>query len=209
MKVVVSGASGLIGTALLPELKAAGHEVVRLVRQAPAAADEVQWDPAAGRLDAADLVGVDAAINLSGAGISSRRWSESYKRKVMQSRVDSTTLLSKTLASLSPTPKVFLSGSAVGYYGDTRDSTLDEDGPRGDGFLAEVSETWEQSTAAAKAAGIRVCLLRTGIVLSRKGGALKLQLPIFKAGLGGRLGSGRQYRAGSRSTTKSERSSSC
>jgi uncharacterized protein (TIGR01777 family) len=192
MKIVVSGASGLIGSALVPRLRADGHEVVRLVRREPAAPDEVRWDPANGQLDPADLAGVEAAVNLAGAGVS-KRWSPSYKQTLRHSRLHSTTLLAQTLARLTPLPKVLVSGSAVGFYGDTGDRLTDESGPRGEGFLAELVEEWEQATAAASAAGIRVCTIRSGIVLSRRGGALKLQLPIFKAGLGGRLGSGRQY----------------
>jgi uncharacterized protein (TIGR01777 family) len=193
LKVVVSGGSGLIGAALQPRLRAAGHDVVRLVRREPQAGDEIRWDPAGGELSAAALAGVDAAVHLSGAGVSSRRWTKAYRRKIRESRVESTTLLAQTLAGLSSPPKVLLSASAVGFYGDTGDRTLDEDGPRGDGFLAEVVGAWEASTGAASAAGIRVCLLRSGIVLSRQGGALRAQLPLFMLGLGGRLGSGRQY----------------
>ena len=193
MKVLLSGASDLIGTALIPQLRASGHDVVQLVRREPTGPGEVRWDPAKGELDPADLVGIDAAINLSGAGISSKRWSDKYKQTLTESRVDTTTLLSDVLAKLTPTPKVFISGSAIGYYGDTGDRLLDESGSQGEGFLAQLSATWEASTAAAAAADIRVCHIRTGIVLSRHGGALKLQLPIFKLGLGGRLGNGRQY----------------
>lgn len=192
MKVLVAGGSGLIGSALVPALRESGHQVVRLVRHDPAGPDEVRWDPARGELDAADLKGVDAAVNLSGAGVSSRRWSESYKRKIRDSRLDSTRLLVDRLVALSPRPKVLLSGSAVGYYGDTAGHTYDESGPSGEGFLAGLVGEWEAATVPAADAGIRVCLLRTGIVLSRKGGALKPQLPIFKLGLGGRLGNGKQ-----------------
>lgn len=193
MKIAVSGASGLIGSALVPALQAAGHDVVRLVRHEPTAGGDVRWDPAKGVLDPAALAGVDGAINLSGAGISGRRWTATYRRKLLDSRVESTTLLANTLAALSPTPKVLLSASAIGFYGDTGDTTLDENGRRGEGFLAELVAEWEACTAAAEDAGIRVCHLRTGIVQARRGGALKLQLPIFKLGLGGRLGTGRQY----------------
>jgi len=193
VKILLSGGSGLIGTALLPGLRTAGHEVVRLVRHEPSSPGEVRWDPMNGQLDPGELAGVDAAIHLSGAGVGSRRWTKAYQRTLLDSRVKSTTLLAETLAKLSPQPKVLLSGSAVGYYGDTGDELLDESGRPGKGFLADLVTRWEASTAAAEAAGIRVVHLRSGIVLSRRGGALKLQLPLFKAGLGGRLGSGQQY----------------
>jgi uncharacterized protein (TIGR01777 family) len=192
VKIVVSGASGLIGSALVPRLRAGGHEVLRLVRREPQGLDEVRWDPVRGRLDPDDLAGVEAAVNLAGAGIS-RRWTQSYKRTLRDSRVRSTALLAETLAALTPAPQVLLSGSAVGFYGDTGDRATDETGPRGEGFLAELAEAWEQAASPAGDAGIRVCRIRTGIVLSRRGGALRLQLPVFKAGLGGRLGNGRQY----------------
>jgi uncharacterized protein len=193
VKVVLSGGSGLIGSALLPELRVAGHDVVRLVRHEPNLPDEVRWDPMNARLNPGDLAGVDAAIHLSGAGVGSRRWTTAYKRTLLESRVKSTTLLSETLAKLSPQPTVLLSASAVGFYGDTADRLTDETGQRGEGFLADLVGAWEASTAPAEAAGIRVVHLRSGIVQSRRGGALTLQLPLFKAGLGGRLGSGRQY----------------
>jgi hypothetical protein len=192
LKIVVSGGSGLIGSALVPHLRAAGHELRQLVRRDPTTPDEIRWDPARGQLDPADLAGVDAAVHLSGASVS-RRWTQASRRTIRESRVESTTLLAETLATLTPLPKVFLSGSAVGFYGDTGERTIDEDGPRGDGFLADVVGDWEAATHPAMTAGIRVCRLRTGIVLARRGGALRLQLPIFKAGLGGRLGNGRQY----------------
>jgi uncharacterized protein (TIGR01777 family) len=176
----------------VPHLRAAGHEVIRLVRRDPAAPEEVRWDPARGQLNPADLAGVDAAVNLSGANVS-QRWTQASRRAIRDSRVESTALLAETLASLSPLPKVLLSGSAIGFYGDTDDRLVDEDGPRGDGFLADVVGDWEAATHPAMSAGIRVCRLRTGIVLARQGGALRLQLPIFKLGLGGRLGNGRQF----------------
>jgi hypothetical protein len=192
LKIVVSGGSGLIGSALVPHLRAAGHEVVRLVRRDPSAPDEIRWDPARGQLNPADLAGVEAAVHLSGASVS-RRWTQASRRTIRASRVESTALLAETLASLSPLPKVLLSGSAVGFYGDTGDRLEDEEGLRGDGFLADVVGDWEAAAHPAMTAGIRVCRLRTGIVLARQGGALRLQLPIFKLGAGGRLGSGHQY----------------
>jgi hypothetical protein len=192
LKILISGGSGLIGSALVPRLREAGHTVVQLVRREPKNSAEVRWDPTRGDLDPADLTGIEAAIHLSGASVN-RRWTQSSRRVIRESRVETTSLLAETLAKLSPLPKVLLSGSAVGFYGDTGDRTLDEDGARGDGFLADVVGDWEAATHPAMAAGIRVCRMRTGIVLARHGGALRLQLPIFKAGLGGRLGNGRQY----------------
>jgi uncharacterized protein (TIGR01777 family) len=192
LKISVSGGTGLIGSALVPRLRADGHDVLRLVRRPPAAPDEVRWDPARGELNPADLEGVEAAVHLSGVGVS-RRWTSASRRAIRESRVESTSLLAETLAQLSPLPSVLLSASAVGFYGDTADRTLDEDGPRGEGFLADVVGDWEAATHPAMVAGIRVCRLRSGVVLSRRGGALRLQLPIFKLGLGGRLGSGRQF----------------
>jgi uncharacterized protein (TIGR01777 family) len=165
-----------------------------LVRRAAAADDEVTWDPGAGRgPDAAALEGVDAAINLAGAGIGDHRWTDDYKRQILQSRVSSTTVLAEALARLEPRPQVLLTGSAIGYYGDTGDTEVDENSPAGHDFLAEVAETWEAAAAPAADAGIRTVRLRTGIVLSTKGGALGKVLPMFRVGVGGRLGSGKQY----------------
>jgi uncharacterized protein len=198
MKIVIAGSSGLIGSALVRVLRSEGdghaHQVLRLVRREAAADDEVTWDPGAGRgPDAAALEGVDAAINLAGVGIGDHRWTDDYKRQILQSRVSSTTVLAEALARLEPRPRVLLSGSAIGYYGDTGDTEVDENSPAGDDFLAEVAETWEEAAAAAADAGIRTVRLRTGIVLSTKGGALGKVLPMFRVGIGGRLGSGKQY----------------
>jgi len=195
VKVAVTGASGLIGTALVDALRGQGHEVLTLVRRAPTAASEVRWDPHAGTIEAQRLEGVDAAVHLAGAGVGDRRWSTAYRKAILDSRVSGTTLLAQTLAGLEHKPRVLLSASAVGWYGDTGDKLEDESGPRGQGFLAEVVEQWEASTAAAERAGIRVCHLRTGIVLSAKGGALKKQLLLYRAGLGGRLGTGKQWQS--------------
>lgn len=195
MKVVITGASGLIGTALVRSLTGDGHDVVRLVRRPPRAADEVQWDPAARRLDPAAMSGADAVVNLAGAGIGDRRWSEDYKRLVLDSRIDATTTVATTVAGLpeATRPRVLLSASAVGYYGDTKDEPVDESGPQGEGFLADVVAQWERATAPAADAGVRVVTTRSGIVLAADGGALGKVLPLFKLGLGGRLGSGRQW----------------
>jgi uncharacterized protein (TIGR01777 family) len=203
VKVVVSGASGSIGSALAPALQAAGHEVVRLVRRAPRGPDEVRWDPATGDLDPAALSGVHGAINLSGPGIGSKRWNSAYKREVKQARVDATRTLSIALAALDPLPAVLVSGSAIGWYGDTGDRIVDESAPRGDDYLAEVVAAWEGATEPAERAGIRVVHARTGVVMSAHGGLLDTPvpifgvpvklLPLFKLGLGGRLGSGKQW----------------
>jgi len=194
MHVAITGSSGLIGTALSAALTAAGHRVVPLVRRT-ATADEIAWDPTAGVLDPADLNGIDAVVHLAGAGIGDRRWTESYKLQIRESRVRSTNLLCEAIAAADDGPKVLLSGSAIGYYGSRGDEILDEESAAGKGFLADVCADWETSTALAAAAGVRVTLLRTGIVLSTGGGALKKQLPIFKAGLGGRFGSGAQWQS--------------
>jgi uncharacterized protein len=198
MKIVIAGSSGLIGSALVRVLRSEGdgqaHQVLRLVRREAAADDEVTWDPGAGRgPDAAALAGVDAAINLAGVGIGDHRWTDDYKRQILQSRVSSTTVLAEALTRIEPRPQVLLSGSAIGYYGDTGDTEVDENSPAGHDFLAEVAETWEAATTPAADAGIRTVRLRTGIVLSTKGGALGKVLPMFRVGVGGRLGSGKQY----------------
>lgn len=193
MKIAVSGSGGLIGSALVRALRADGHEVIRLVRRKAQQADEVGWDPAAGAVDRDGLRGLDAAVHLAGAGIGDRRWTTAYKRTVLRSRVDATTSLARALAALEPRPATLLSASAVGWYGDTGDREVDEAAPAGAGFLADLVRRWEGATAPAADAGIRVAQLRSGIVLSASGGALAKVLPLFRLGLGGRLGSGRQY----------------
>jgi uncharacterized protein (TIGR01777 family) len=194
MDVLVTGSSGLIGTALVAALREAGHRPVRLVRGS-ASGDTVTWDPAGGTIDGPSLEGLDAVVHLAGAGIGDHRWTDSYKAEIRDSRVRGTTLLAETLAGLSRPPAVLLSGSAIGVYGDRGDEELDETSPPGTGFLAEVCVAWEAAAQPAIDAGIRTSFLRTGIVLSPAGGALKKQLPLFKAFLGGRFGSGRQYQS--------------
>lgn len=198
MKIVIAGSSGLIGSALVRVLRSEGdgqaHQVVRLVRREASADDEVAWDPSAGRgPDVAALEGVDAAINLAGVGVGDHRWTDDYKRQILDSRVSSTRLLVAALRQLEPRPRVLLSGSAIGYYGETGDTEVDEDSPAGKDFLADVAVKWEAAADPAADAGIRTVRLRTGIVLSTKGGALGKVLPMFRAGVGGRLGSGKQY----------------
>ena len=194
MKIVISGASGLIGTQLVAKLSSSGHEVVRLVRRSPKSG-EIQWNPKSGILDSAALEGTDAVIHLSGAGIGDKRWTDGYRKEILDSRTATTALLAKTMASLSRKPSVFLSGSAIGIYGARNDEQLTEVSTHGTGFLAEVCEQWEAAAKPAVDAGIRTVYLRTGIVLSPKGGALKKLLPLFKLGVGGKFGSGKQWQS--------------
>ena len=191
---MLSGASGLIGTQLVAKLSQSGHEVIRLVRRSPKAG-EIQWNPKSGTLDAAALEGTDAVIHLSGAGIGDKRWSAAYRKEILDSRTDTTALLAKTIASLSRKPSVFLSGSAIGIYGARNDEQLTEVSTHGTGFLAEVCEQWEAAAKPAVDAGVRTVYLRTGIVLSPKGGALKKLLPLFKLGVGGKFGNGKQWQS--------------
>lgn len=194
MRILMSGASGLIGTALTSHLVANGHTVSRLVRR-PAKPGEVTWDPTTAELDPAAFDDCDAVINLSGAGIGDKRWSDDYKVELLSSRVQTTELLATTMADLDRKPSVFLSGSAIGWYGDRGDERLDELSTPGSGFLSDLAQEWEASTMAAEKAGIRTVHLRTGVVLSADGGALKKQLPLFKLGLGGRFGNGHQWQS--------------
>ena len=193
MRVAVTGASGLIGSALVPALRARGDDVVRLVRRAPSAPDEIRWDPRAGTVDLAALAGVDGVVHLAGAGVGDKRWTDAYKAEIRDSRVQGTTTIAKAMASLDPQPRVLVCGSAIGYYGDTGDRKVTEESPKGSGFLAEVVADWEASAEPAAQAGIRVAYARTGLVVSSRGGAWKRLMPIFKLGLGGKVGSGRQY----------------
>jgi uncharacterized protein len=191
--VLVTGAHGLVGTRLVRALRADGHRIRRLVRGEPEGADDVRWDPAAGALDAASLAGVDAVVHLAGAGIGDRRWTEARKRLILDSRTQGTTLLASTIAALDPKPRVLVSASAVGYYGDRGDAVVTEESGPGDDFTANVCVQWEAACDPAREAGIRVVNNRTGIVLAAHGGVLRRLLLPFKLGIGGRLGSGEQY----------------
>ncbi len=193
MRIVVAGASGFIGTALVDRLRTAGHELVRLVRRDSEQPDEVPWRPMVEPLDPAVVDGADAAINLAGAGVGDHRWNEPYKALLRASRVSSTQALAAAIAEAAAPPRVLLNGSAVGYYGDTGDTEVDESTPAGDGFFPELCRAWEEATAPAEAAGIRVAHLRTGLVLGPDGGLLRPVVRLFRFGLGGRLGNGRQW----------------
>ncbi|MDQ1011235.1 uncharacterized protein (TIGR01777 family) [Streptomyces sp. V4I23] len=192
-RIAVTGASGLIGKALVRSLRADGHEVVRLVRHPSRAGDEVEWDPRRQYVDVAGLVGCDAVVHLAGAGVGDRRWTQAYRREIRDSRVLGTAAIAEAVASLDTPPKVLVSGSAVGFYGDTGDRPVDEDAPPGEGFLPGVCVEWEEAAAPAQEAGVRTAFARTGLVVAREGGAWGRMFPLFRAGLGGRLGSGCQY----------------
>jgi uncharacterized protein (TIGR01777 family) len=204
MRIAVTGSTGLIGSHLVPALRADGHDVVRLVRGRAAAADEVPWDPSARTVDLAGLAGTEAVVHLAGAPVAGQRWSEEYKRVIRDSRVDGTTAIAQACAQLDPRPRVLVSGSAVGWYGDTGDTAVDETMQAGTGFLPDVVRAWEAATAPAEDAGVRVVHARTGVVIAAEGGLLAQPVPlpgglrvsllqIFRAGLGGRTGNGRQW----------------
>ncbi len=194
MKALISGSSGLIGTALARRLESSRYRVTRLVRPGSASvSDTIPWDPASGELDTRRLEGFDAAIHLSGENVASRRWSDDQKARIRDSRVKSTALLANALAGLDSPPAVFACASATGYYGDRGDEILSEDAAPGSDFLAGVGVEWEDATAPAADAGIRVANMRISVVLSAAGGMVATVAPIFRLGLGGRLGSGRQY----------------
>ncbi|MFL6141249.1 MAG: TIGR01777 family oxidoreductase [Labedaea sp.] len=190
MRVAVAGSSGLVGSALIPELRGAGHEVIRLVRRRPDTADERGWDPPAGRIDAGALDGVDAVVNLCGAGVGDRRWSHARKQVLQDSRVEPTEVLAAAVAERRI--PVLVNASGVHFYGDTGDRVVDERTPRGQGFLAGLCRDWEAATARAADAGARVVLARSSHVLGR-GGLLGRLRPLFRFGLGARLGNGAQY----------------
>jgi len=191
VKVVVAGASGLIGSALTIELRTAGHDVVRLVRRTTRNADERSWDPPAGRIDDDALAGADAVVNLCGAPIAGRRWSHARRQVLVNSRVEPTEVLAAAVVERDI--PLLVNASAAGYYGDKGDQVVEETAPRGAGFLADLCGRWESATERAADAGARVVRLRTGHVLARKGGLVGMLKPLFKVALGGRLGNGRQY----------------
>jgi uncharacterized protein (TIGR01777 family) len=194
MDVAVTGSTGLIGTALVDRLRAGGHRVRRLVRpgRSPGPGD-VRWDPTTGDVDLEGLAGIDAVVHLAGAGVGDHRWTQSYRAQILDSRVSGTRTVVRAMAALDPRPSVLVSASAVGWYGDRGDELLTEESGPGRGFLSEVAQAWENEAHKAADAGIRVVTTRTGILLSRKGGALGRLLPLVKAGLAGPLGSGRQW----------------
>ena len=193
MRIAVTGSSGLIGSALVPHLRAAGHEVQRVVRRAAAAPDEITWDPAKGTIDLAALNGVDGVVHLAGAGVGDHRWSDDYKREILDSRIDSTNTIVRAMQQVEHRPRVLVSASAIGWYGDTGDRIVDETAPAGTGFLADVVRAWEGASQVAVASGIRVVNPRTGLVVAKSGGAWARMFPLFKLGLGGKLGNGKQY----------------
>ena len=193
MKILISGSTGLIGSALAPLLSAQGHTIIRLVRSRTSAPGDVLWDPEAGAIDAAQLEGSDAVVHLAGVSIAGGRWTTERKVRIRDSRVKGTRLMATALAGLDRPPRVLVSASAMGYYGDRGDEVLREDSPAGSGFLAEVCRAWEQAADPAREKGIRVVNLRTGLVLASTGGALPKMLAPFKLGAGGVIGSGRQY----------------
>ena len=193
MKVLITGSSGLVGSSMVASLASAGHHVIKLSRSTPTSPAEIQWSPDQGRLDAAALEGIDAAIHLAGESIASGRWDEAKKARIRDSRVKGTRLLAESLAALERPPRVIVSASAVGYYGNRGDELLTEDSRPGKGFLADVCVEWESAMRPAIERGIRVVILRIGVILSARGGALARMIVPFKVGAGGKIGSGRQY----------------
>lgn len=194
MNVAVAGASGFIGRALVRRLAEAGDEVVRFVRRPAEAPDEIAWHPVGGEVEQWDrLEGVEAVVNLAGSNLAAGRWTAERKEEILRSRIDGTRTLVATMTRMNHHPRSFVSASAVGFYGDRGEEELTEDDGPGEGFLAEVCRAWEGEATIAASAGIRTVRLRIGLVLGRGGGALARMLPPFRAGLGGRLGSGRQW----------------
>lgn len=194
MKILIGGSSGFIGNRLVAHLRSAGHEVVRLKRGAASAGDPALiWEPDSGKLDPGGLAGFDAVVNLAGENLMSGRWSAERKASIRNSRVASTKLLSETISRLDPRPRVMINASAIGFYGDRGPEPLDETSPPGSGFLADVCKAWEAATEPAERAGVRVVRTRLGMVLDPAGGALAKLLPLFRGGMGGAVGGGKQW----------------
>ena len=193
MKIVITGSSGLIGSALVRDCEKKNFEVVKLVRRVPKQENESQWDPVKGIVDLNVLEKATAIVNLAGAGVGDRRWSKKYKKLILDSRVNSTETLANAIVNLKTPPSVFVSGSAIGFYGDTADVAVDENANLGEGFLSDVVFNWEYAAQRVRSNNIRVVHPRTGLVMSKRGGLLKKILPLFKLGLGGKLGNGKQY----------------
>jgi len=191
MRVTIAGSSGLIGTALVPLLRQAGHDVLRLVRGRPRAPDERAWDPSTATMDAGTLEGTDAVVNLCGSAMANRRWSGEVKQAIRDSRIGPTEVLAAAVAEHRV--PILVNASGVGYYGDTGNREVDETAPVGSGFLAQVCRDWEAATTVAQRAGARVVRARTGLVISPSGGLMGQLKPLFAVGLGGRLGDGKQY----------------
>ena len=191
MRIAIAGSSGLIGTELVRSLRADGHDVLRLVRRPAQAESEVSWNPATGEIDLARLAGVEAFINLAGVGVGDKRWTSRYKQEILSSRVDSTHTIAQAATTVGA--KTLINASAIGWYGDTASRTVDETAPAGSGFLCDVVVAWENAAEVARLAGIRVVNPRTGLVVSSHGGAWAKITPLFKLGLGGRMGNGKQY----------------
>jgi uncharacterized protein (TIGR01777 family) len=197
VKLIIAGASGFLGKALVADLRGNGHQVNTLVRRAPVSESEFEWHPDRGELDPLVLAGADAVISMSGAGVADKRWTDAYRQVLVQSRLEPTTTISRTLAELPAElrPGAFLSASAIGYYGERGDQPLPESATAGTGFMADLVRRWEAATEPASSAGVRVVMLRTGLVLSSTDGLMKRLVPLFKWGAGGKLGSGRQYQS--------------
>jgi uncharacterized protein (TIGR01777 family) len=193
LNILITGSSGLVGSKLSASLDLKNHRILRLVRRKPITRDQVHWDPHLSKLDAGALEGVDAVVHLAGESLFGIRWTGDKKRRIRESRILGTRLLSESLARLASPPKVLVSASAIGYYGDRGEERLQEGSRAGTGFLPDLCVQWEKATEPAAAKGIRVVNLRMGIVLSAAGGVLSIMLPVFRMGLGGRTGSGRQY----------------
>jgi len=192
MKIAIAGASGLVGSALIPILQSEGNQITRLVRSSPKPG-EIEWHPNQDAVNAASLEGFETIINLAGENIAGGRWTDDQKRKIRDSRVNGTHLLSEAMAKMNPKPKAFICASATGIYGDRDDETLDEKSESGGGFLAGVCREWEKATEPASKAGVRVVNLRLGPILARDGGMLSKLLTPFKMGMGGKVGSGKQF----------------